>query len=144
MVLVPDVNTDLLEIMGYVIDGIVALGLQVVFQRPVDESLRTRCGDFQLKHPHSVKILESSEIDREAFDVAIYSELQEDERSSLKETKIVPIAEEGSIEPFDPIQEKGFGFSYDQENPWTLFAALIRAMETHRFPYDWKTLLKAL
>ena len=41
---------------------------------------------------------------------------------------------------YNPNQEKGNAFVYTKDSPWNLFATLIRAIETFRFPYDWKNI----
>lgn len=48
-----------------------------------------------------------------------------------------------SIKTYDPNQESGEGFLYDKETVWHAFAAIVRALETYRFPYDWKTIQKS-
>jgi len=40
---------------------------------------------------------------------------------------------------FDAIKETGNAFTYDGETAWHIMEALIRAQETFRFKYDWKT-----
>jgi starch synthase len=41
---------------------------------------------------------------------------------------------------YDGAKESGNAFVYKEKSPWSLFAALIRAMENFKFPYDWKTI----
>lgn len=49
----------------------------------------------------------------------------------------------GIVENFDPTKEKGNGFIYAKEDIWHVFAAIIRAYENYRFPYDWQNLVEA-
>lgn len=43
-------------------------------------------------------------------------------------------------EDYNPNLEKGNAFVYLKNSPWNLFATFIRAIETFRFPYDWKNI----
>jgi len=54
----------------------------------------------------------------------------------------VPVLLEGTEEfmDFDPIKEVGNSFVYEDSGPWQMLAALMRAVETYKFEYDWKVL----
>ncbi len=53
----------------------------------------------------------------------------------------VPVSlKRGIIDNYNPVQESGNAFVYDSENPWLCFGALVRALETFKFPYDWRTI----
>lgn len=58
----------------------------------------------------------------------------------------VPIAKSdgSSTVDYNPLKEKGNGFYFKQENKWEIFAALIRAIETYQFPYDWQNLIQGM
>lgn len=56
---------------------------------------------------------------------------------------VVPLSPaSGRLTNYDPNQEAGNAFTYEQLTPWHCFAAAVRAVETYRFPYDWKTIQK--
>lgn len=56
---------------------------------------------------------------------------------------VVPIAPKTkALENYSPVQESGNAFLYDTEDVWQCFAAIVRAVETHIFPFDWKTIQK--
>lgn len=44
------------------------------------------------------------------------------------------------LENYNPVQEKGNAFVFDAASPWQCFAALVRSLETFKFPYDWRTI----
>lgn len=44
------------------------------------------------------------------------------------------------LENYNPVQESGNAFIYEESTPWQCFASLVRALETLRFPYDWRTI----
>ncbi len=57
---------------------------------------------------------------------------------------IVPIAPK-SLHPlsnYNPNDETGNSFTYESKNIWEVFASTIRAVETFKFPYDWKHIIK--
>ena len=48
-----------------------------------------------------------------------------------------------SIEDYDPNSEKGNAFVYENMNKWEVFAAVVRAVETYKFPYDWNYIVRS-
>ena len=55
----------------------------------------------------------------------------------------VPIAPSTkALKTYNPVQESGNSFLYEQLNHWHCFAAVVRAVETHKFPFDWRTIQK--
>lgn len=66
--------------------------------------------------------------------------------SDLEEMLIhgtIPIAISGpKAQNYDPNSEQGNSFTYSKTSPWSIFAALVRASETFRFPYDWKNIVR--
>jgi glycogen synthase len=56
---------------------------------------------------------------------------------------VVPICLPSSLlDDYNPVQETGNAFVYEQPTMWSCFAALVRAVETYKFPFDWKTIQK--
>lgn len=54
---------------------------------------------------------------------------------------VIPIAPESkSLDNYNPVQETGNAFTYENVTVWQCFAALVRALETLKFPYDWRTI----
>mgnify|MGYP003870854531 CR=1 FL=1 len=55
----------------------------------------------------------------------------------------VPISlKRPEIKNYNPNKESGNGFVFNLMNPWSIFAASIRALETYKFPYDWKNIVR--
>jgi glycogen synthase len=46
------------------------------------------------------------------------------------------------IGDYNPNQESGEGFLYAKATVWHCFAAIVRALETYKFPFDWRTIQK--
>lgn len=56
---------------------------------------------------------------------------------------IIPVSSERpEISDYNPNRETGNSFIYKQNNHWCVFAAMIRAIETFKFPYDWKHIVR--
>jgi len=62
----------------------------------------------------------------------------------LWQNGIIPIASE-SVHPlsnYNPNDETGNAFTYASKNIWEIFASTVRAIETFKFPYDWKHIIR--
>ncbi len=46
------------------------------------------------------------------------------------------------LEDYNPIQETGNAFVFGTPSKWTAFAAIVRAVETYKFPFDWRTIVR--
>ncbi|MBI4835668.1 MAG: hypothetical protein HY817_00240 [Candidatus Abawacabacteria bacterium] len=56
---------------------------------------------------------------------------------------IVPVAPVANgVQDYDPIWESGNGFIYQDYSVWSVFAAIVRALETFKLPYDWQRIQK--
>jgi len=54
---------------------------------------------------------------------------------------VVPITPQTDfVEDYNPNLERGNAFVYIKDSPWNLFATFVRAMESFRFPYDYKNI----
>jgi hypothetical protein len=61
----------------------------------------------------------------------------------LVERGIVPVMRSGlheEAESYSPVLESGNSFLFDKLNEWHVHAAMIRALENYKFPYDWQNL----
>ena len=50
-------------------------------------------------------------------------------------------AAEMELIAFNPVEEKGVSFIFNETYHWDIFAAIVRALETYNFPYDWKNIV---
>lgn len=77
----------------------------------------------------------------EAADMALSFSFNDVEEMLLHGT--IPISDERpEIKDYNPNKEVGNSFVYTVNNQWCIFAALIRALETFKFPYDWKNIIR--
>ncbi len=67
----------------------------------------------------------------------------EDEIKESMNYGVIPICQKNEfVEQYDGNNEKGNAFLYKTGSKWSFFAAIIKAMENFKFPYDWKTIQK--
>ncbi|MBU1151972.1 hypothetical protein KJ632_04065 [Patescibacteria group bacterium] len=77
----------------------------------------------------------------EAADIALGLNFNDVEEMLLN--GVIPVSHvRAELEDYNPNQESGNAFLYKGENPWSAFAALVRAIETYKFPYDWKNIVR--
>lgn len=77
----------------------------------------------------------------EASDMALCFHFNDVEEMLFNGT--IPISfSRAEVRDYNPNQETGNGFVYKNEDHWCIFAALIRALETFKFPYDWKNIVR--
>lgn len=77
----------------------------------------------------------------EAADMALIFEFTDVEEILLN--GVIPISSlRPEVSDYNPNRETGNGFIFKKESPWAIFAALVRARETFKFPYDWKHIIR--
>lgn len=56
----------------------------------------------------------------------------------------VPVAPQlnASMVNYTPVEENGNGFFYKAAGKWAVFGAVVRALETYQFPYDWENVMR--
>lgn len=45
---------------------------------------------------------------------------------------------------YTPLAEQGNGFYFASWTKWRVYAAVVRALETYQFPYDWENIVKEI
>jgi len=131
-----------------VMAGLLTLPLQIVIVGKGSSEYGTYFSRLATDKPHKVGIIsnEKNAIEEAltASDMALFcSPAGEESLRTCLEHGVVPVSPASSILiNYDPNQEAGNAFTYDQLTHWHCFAAAVRAMETYRFPYDFKTIQK--
>lgn len=46
------------------------------------------------------------------------------------------------VDDYNPNRETGNSFIFKDQNHWAIFAAMVRALETFKFPYDWNNIVR--
>lgn len=74
----------------------------------------------------------------------ILSDTPEKYLSDAWHNGVVPVTLSSAkdVSNYNPNKETGNGFTFDNENTWEIFAALVRALETFKFPYDWEHIIR--
>lgn len=93
----------------------------------------------------NIKVIQYNRMNRhcllEAADIALVFDFTDIEE--LLANGIIPISSERpEVSDYDPNHETGNAFIYKNPSPWSVFAALVRAVETFKFPYDWKHIIR--
>ena len=153
LVCLPAGMTDQLggALLEEMLPGILAMPLELLILGKGPAKYGSLFTDLAKNHKHKVAIIPAEEEAIRKMYAAADMALFFKDPSSLPELKhcleygVVPVAPESKhFEQYDPIQESGFAFLYDTGNEkqilWHCFAALVRALETHRFPFDWRTI----
>ncbi|MDA1060244.1 MAG: hypothetical protein O3B47_00430 [bacterium] len=78
----------------------------------------------------------------QAADMALGFKFSDVEEMLLNGT--IPISpSRREVSDYDPNKESGNGFIYRKVDHWCMFAALVRALETFKFPYDWNNIVRS-
>ncbi len=137
------------KLLEDVMPGLLTLPVQIVILGKGSKAYGDYCTQLAQDKPHKVGILPNTPKNVAALyaaaDMALFCMPPGDnaELTACLEHGVVPLspANERLIN-YDPNQEAGNAFTYEQLTHWHCFAAAVRAVETYRFPYDWKTIQK--
>jgi glycogen synthase len=134
------------ELLEGLMPGLLTLPLQIVVAGKGSPAYGAYFTKLAKEKPHKVAIVDAASVDGvlAASDMALFCAAgSEDDLRACLAHGTVPVAPASSqLANYDPNQEAGNAFTYDQPTLWHAFAAAVRAMETYRFPYDWKTIQK--
>lgn len=136
------------KILEDVMPGLLTLPVQIVVVGKGSPAYGSYFTKLAKEKSHKIAIVgnDAGTLERvlTASDMALFcAPGSEDDLRACLEHGVVPVAPASSmLTSYDPNQEDGNAFTYDQLNHWYCFAAAVRALETYRFPYDWKTIQK--
>lgn len=132
-----------------VMAGLLSLPLQIVVIGKGSKEYGSYFSKLATDKPHKVAIVANDKTLIEnvltASDLALFCAPpgDSDDLQACLSHGVVPVSPASSmLTNYDPNQEAGNSFTYDQLTHWHCFAAAVRAMETYRFPYDFKTIQK--
>lgn len=118
------------------IEGSGSLGVEVVVLTDMEhrKMVPENATHFVYNQKNRKKLLE-------AADIALGFSFNDVEEMLLHGT--IPVsAKRPEVQDYNPNKESGNSFIYQQSNQWGVFAALVRAIETFKFPYDWKHIIR--
>ena len=132
-----------------VLPGILSLDVQILILGKGSAQYGKLFTELAKAHPHRIAIIPSDEVSMRkmyaAADIALFCSdpTGMPELAEALSYGVVPISQKTkNLENYNAIQEAGNAFMYDNATVWDCFAAIVRAIETHRFPFDWRTIQK--
>ncbi len=146
---IPSGMTDELggALLELVMPGLLTLPIQIAVVGKGSSAYGTYFTKLATEKPHKVGIVGNNQKNIDAMltasDLALFCAPpgdNDDLRVCLEHGIVAVSPAVSALTNYDPNQEAGNAFTYDQLNPWLCFAAMVRAVETYRFPYDWKTI----
>jgi starch synthase len=138
------------NILKEIMAGILALDCEILIRGRGSKEYGTYLTKIAIDKPHRIAILKDTKESMTtllmASDMALFLSLS-NENVIIKECLhggVIPIAPESAIlKNYNPVQESGNAFTFETQSAWHIFAALVRAIETYKFPFDWRTIQKA-
>ena len=149
VICIPTGMTDKLggALLQEVLPGLMSLGFELLILGKGSEEYGKIFTQLTKQNGHRIAILEDTDEKRRAMYAAADLALFLTDPSSLPELQLalrygaVPIAPATkALENYNPVQESGNAFLYEKEDKWNCFAAIVRALETFKFPFDWRTI----
>ncbi len=141
------------------LEGLRILNMKIVIvdtQQPSDinnlseleNSMNTHITWYNPKTDNSGRGREEKEIDRLllAADMALLFNNHLELIHLLMNYGVITVASEKTplLENYRPNEETGNAFLFAKRDHWSIFATIVRAMETFKFPYDWKNIIKKI
>lgn len=137
------------ELFEQVIDGLLSLPVEIILLGKGSSSYGEMAQKLVDEHAHRMAIVPNTPSELEqmclAADIALFlSDPSDQEELGLcLANGVVPVAPTCKVlKQYNPVQEAGTAFTYEKPNHWHCFAAVVRALETFIFPFDWKTIQK--
>jgi len=130
-----------------VLEGMLTLDCQVVVRGLGSEHYGKLFTKLEQEYEHRVKIVKDDDVLRRkmyaASDMALFFADETEELMNCLAYGVIPITpQQKHLSDYNPIQESGNAFIANHETAWGWFAALVRAIETYKLPYDWRTIQK--
>ena len=130
-----------------VLSGILSQNCQLLIRGIGSEEFGKLFTLLEREYPHRVKILRDDEtLQRKMYaaaDMSLFftADHAEEEIRNCLAYGVVPIAPaQYPLDDYNPAQESGNAFTCEPLSAWTWFAGFIRALETFRLPYDFRTI----
>lgn len=138
-------NLDMLE---DVIQGILEQDVVVAVTGIGTEKYQNLFNELAKEHSKRVVIVSDNDGNKRkiysASDIFLATAATEECKEEIEKAMnygVVPICPENElVTNYDGAKEEGDAFIYKEKSPWNFFAALIRAIENFKFPYDWKAI----
>lgn len=137
------------ELLKEVLPGLLMLPIEIVILGKGSSSYGAYLTEIAKEHRHRVAIINNDEASVRKMFAAADMSLFLAESTTMPELHVsmrygtIPVCPANKIlTSYDPNQESGEAFVFEKMSPWLCFAAVVRALETYRFPFDWRTIQK--
>ena len=132
------------------VEALSELGIKISALAEGDMESQKHCFELTKKYPNNFLLLESIPRNRQEIlknsDAVIFPAAPS--RKLLEEVTemgIVPILPpQKGLKDFDPQEETGNAFTFEEGNFWKFLSAILRASENFKFEYDWENLRKSV
>lgn len=135
------------KLLEELIDGLLTLPVEILILGKGSASYGALFTNLTKEHGHRIAIIQNDEDSVQkmyaAADMALFlSEptKQPELRHALRHGAIPVSLPCPVLENYDQNQESGNAFVFERATVWHAFAAIVRACETYRFPFDWRTI----
>jgi starch synthase len=136
------------ELMQQVLDGVLELPVALLIRGRGSSKYGELFTKLAKNNGHRIKIIPDDEVNLRRMlagsDVALFFAGQQDpdDIENALRYGVVPVAmpTHDVLEDYNPVQESGNAFLYQEATHWQCFASVVRALETFKFPYDWRTI----
>jgi len=137
-----------IEMLKDIIAGILEQNITLVFTGIGSQKYQDFFTHLAEDHPKKIAIVSNNEANKRKIYAASNIFLgTSNDKECLNEMEnamhygVVPISAQNELTAdYDGAKEQGNAFIYNEKSPWGFFAALVRALESFKFPYDWKTI----
>jgi len=142
------------HILLEIIEGILQLNIQLVILGIGTEKYQDFLSKMTETYRNKLKILPDNKILKSkiyaASDIGLihsHDRADQDEVIKYLQYAVIPVINQElakgiPIKEYNPIEEYGNAFIYNNHNKWLYFASIIKAQENYLFPYDWKNIQK--
>lgn len=136
-------------LLKQILPGLLELPVEILVLGKGGASYGTYLTAIAKEHAHRMAIIPNEErairMMFAASDMALFLSDPADmpELENCLRYGAVPVSPKTALlSNYDPNQESGEAFLYEKLNVWHCFGAVVRALETFRFPFDWRTIQK--
>jgi glycogen synthase len=132
-----------------VLPGILALPIELLVLGRGSSTYGSLFTKLSKDHKHRVHIVADAQDAQNAMlaaaDMALFLSTSTPSADLIEclRSGVVPVCPPTSLtEDYNPVQESGNAFHIETPTKWHAFSSLVRAVETHKFPFDWRTIQK--
>lgn len=138
-----------IDVFKNLLPGLLSLDIEILVVGKGSQEAGALFTELSKEHSHRLHIVKDTEDEKAkmyaAADMALFltDPTKMDELENCLKFGVVPVSPEcKALKTYNPVQESGNAFIAEGESHWHIFTALVRAVETYRFPFDWKTIQK--